>query len=314
MKNLTIKRFIIGGLLGALLAGGISVGAVDALADEVPVVVEQPAVPQPAVEQPVAPQADVAQPVVEQPVAPQADVAQPVVAPLVVDGVVVTDPQVIMAYNEQAAYAAMLQQNTLNFFNNSVFVGDSIMVGFNNYMKNHPESLMGATKFLTVTSYSAWHAIRGIGKDSLQPVYNGSKGNVWDQVAAMGAERVFMMFGTNDLVMCSVDKTEENILSVAKKIAAAKPGVKIYIISMVPVYANVNKGGLSNENIKLLNSKLQADAALYGYHFVDLNSYLKGTNGAILPAYSSDKYVHQNNKAYKVWEGVFCDYAGKHFD
>jgi len=209
----------------------------------------------------------------------------------------------------EAAYAAMMYQSEVNYFNRAVFLGDSVMVGLSNYVKSHPTSVLGNTNFLTATSFSAWHAIRGVEKDKFQPKYNGVKMSVWDSIALMDVDRVFMMFGTNDLIMADVNKTAQNIIGVSDKIAAAKPGVEIHIISMTPVYATTNKNALTNANIPLLDEQLKQLCAERGYHYVDLYSSLVGTDGTLIPSYCSDKYVHHNMKAYSVWDQVLTAHS-----
>lgn len=202
-----------------------------------------------------------------------------------------------------------LNQHIANYYGRAVFIGDSVMVGFQNYVKAHPTCNMAASQFLTVTSYSAWHAVRDVSKDKLQPKYNGVKQNVWTSVGMMDVDRVFMMFGTNDLIMANVNKTAENIMTVANKIQEAKPGVEIHIISMEPVYSTTNKGGLNNTTVNELNNTLLALAQERGYGFVNIHSALVGADGSINPAYSSDKYVHQNMKGYAKWDEVLNDYV-----
>lgn len=211
--------------------------------------------------------------------------------------------------SQQEAMQLLLNQHTQAYYSRAVFIGDSVMVGFKNYVKANPGCNMAQAQFLTKTSYSAWHAVRDVSKDKLQPEYNGVKQNVWTSVSMMDVDRVFMMFGTNDLIMANVNKTAENIMTVAKKIQEAKPGVEIHIISMEPVYSTTNKGGLNNATVVDLNNTLKTLCAENGYGFVDIHSSLIGADGSINPKYSSDKYVHQNYKGYAVWDGVLNDYV-----
>ena len=216
---------------------------------------------------------------------------------------------VIEGISAEELYAAMMYNAEVEFFNRAVFLGDSVMVGLGNYTKSHPTSVLSNTNFLTATSFSAWHAIRGIEKDKFQPKYNGVKMSVWDSIAQMDVDRVFMMFGTNDLIMADVNKTANNIIGVSDKIAAAKPGVEIHIISMTPVYSTTNKNALNNTNIPMLDEQLKLLCAERGYHYVDLYSSLVGADGALIPSFCSDKYVHHNMKAYSVWDKVLATHA-----
>lgn len=203
-------------------------------------------------------------------------------------------------------------QAAVNYYSRSVFVGDSVMVGFRNYASSHAESNVHFATFLAAKSFSACHALNPASKDSLQPSYQGKKQNVWDSIALMDVDRVFLFFGTNDLVVKNASVTADNIFEVAARIKATKPSVDIIIISMTPVYAGVNKGALNNQSINELNVYLAQRASANGYGYVDINSYMKDENGNLKASYCSDKYVHLNDSAYAVWDSILCTYATSH--
>ncbi|MBR5419530.1 MAG: SGNH/GDSL hydrolase family protein [Lachnospiraceae bacterium] len=194
-----------------------------------------------------------------------------------------------------------------SYFNRSVFIGDSVMVGYQLYLGAHKESLASGAKFLAATSYATFHALK---EDSnMHPMYRGVKQAVWKSIAEMDVDRVFIMLGTNDLVGLEPGTISTNIYKLVDKIRAAKPGVEVNIISMTPVYAGTNKGYLNNDCIDALNILLLQGAIEHNTGFVDINSYLKGDDGAILPAYSSDHYVHETAAAYAIWDMHLRIYA-----
>lgn len=211
--------------------------------------------------------------------------------------------------NSTQAVMAMLNDYLCAYFGRAVFVGDSLTVGFEKYAHITPTSPVTHAQFLCTTGYSAWHAIRGIDKSKLQPEYLGEKRNVWDSISMMDVDRVFLMFGTNDLIMCNTDTTAANIIAVADKISQAKPGVEINIISMTPVYATTNKGNLNAASIDLLNLYLKTYCSAKGYGYVDLNTFLRMPDGSINPVLSSDQYVHQNFTSYAIWDVVMQVFA-----
>ena len=198
-----------------------------------------------------------------------------------------------------------------NYFKESVFVGDSIMVGFRNYVSSHPDSPISGAQFLAATSFSAAHACNPVSKDSLQPTYQGAKRNVWDSISMMGAKHVFVMFGTNDLIAHNVYDTEKMILQLIDKILEVNPDVDIHVISMTPILATAQKkGALNNESIPILNKRLYADCLKNGYSYVELHKYLVDENGGLRKEYCSDKFVHLTPLAYeKAWEPVMYNHA-----
>lgn len=215
------------------------------------------------------------------------------------------------SYAEAQAAALQAYNDALvsQYYSKSVFIGDSVMVGYRNHVAGKGLPTSGAN-FLAVTSFSAYHALNPVSKDSLQPPFQGKKRNVWDSVALMDVDRVFIFFGTNDLVVRSSKVTCDNIMKVAEKIKASKPNAEIVIMSMTPIYSKAKvHGALTNKGVAELNTLLQAKATEKGYGYVDVYSYMLDGNGALKNSYCSDKYVHLTASAYNVWDTVLYNYG-----
>lgn len=195
------------------------------------------------------------------------------------------------------------------YFSKSVFVGDSVMVGFANYSQSNAGAAAHGATFLSAKSFAVYHALKDVSKDGLQPTYNGKKDNVWNLIAGMDVNRVFIYLGTNDLVGIDPETTSTKMMELAAKIKAAKPGVEIHIVSMVPCYAGTNKGYINNTSIDEYNKLLVKKAAANGYNFVDINTSLKDGTGNLVSTYSGDKFVHLNTSGYKVWDSLFASYG-----
>lgn len=204
------------------------------------------------------------------------------------------------------------EQNLRTYFKKSVFVGDSIMVGYRNYLTAHKNSIASGALFLAAASYSADHALRA--NDSIHPAYRGKKAPVWQNISAMDVDRVFIMFGTNDLVVKDSWKTAENIYVLIDQIRNAKPGIEIHLISMPPVYSGAKvRGMLHNEGVQILNDELRKGLSSHSVDFIEINTYLRDETGGLRAEYCSDRYVHQTSAAYgDVWDAVLTEYARKH--
>ncbi len=197
-----------------------------------------------------------------------------------------------------------------DYFNRSVFIGDSVMVGYKLYLANHPESAAAKTNFLAVTSYATYHALNE--KSAMHPLYRGVCQPVWTSISQMGVDRAFIMLGTNDLVCFDPARTASGIFSLADKIHEVNPNVEVILISMPPVYATTNKGSLNNSSIDTLNVLLQEGCEEHNTSYVDINTYLKDANGALVPAYCSDRYVHETFAAYgDVWDVQMQNFAAE---
>lgn len=198
------------------------------------------------------------------------------------------------------------------YYDEAVFVGDSLMVGFRNYETRHTDAYANQAEFLAVGSYSLIHALRPIEQDSLQPAFQGTKMNVWDAVTAIGAKRVFLLFGTNDIGLRgrSLEQVCQDYQGLIEQIRACNPEVEIHIISMTPVYQGVAFCNLSKDGVIAYNTMLMELAQEEDCGYLDIYSQLVGEDGYIQPQYCSDSYVHHSNAAYEqVWNQVLYNYA-----
>lgn len=204
------------------------------------------------------------------------------------------------------------EESVYSYYDKSVFIGDSLMVGFRNYELRNTSAYANRADFLAVGSYSLIHALRPVSQDDLQPSYQGNKMNVWDAVAIMDVDKVFMLFGTNDIGLRnrSLEKVCSDYALLIEKIREVNPDVEIHIISMTPVYEGVSKSNLNHDGVINYNILLEQLAEESGCGYMDIYSALAGEDGYLKPGYCSDSYVHHTNKAYSEgWNPVLYDYA-----
>ena len=195
------------------------------------------------------------------------------------------------------------------FFDGTVLVGDSVMLGFRNYAMRHQDTYLGRIQFLAAGSLSVHNALWPISSKSVHPVYQGQKRLLWDSISLMQARRVFLFFGLNDMNMNTLEGTCQKYKELVDNIKAADPGVEIHLISMTYTLAGKGKGRLTNPNIRQFNELLKQMALQEGWGFMDLASHLSDANGDLPAVYCSDNYVHQTTAAYDVWFTVLRQYA-----
>lgn len=203
------------------------------------------------------------------------------------------------------------------WFADAVFVGDSITLGWKNYnnlMLEKNESFFGQTHFLCEGSYGSGHALEPISDTSMHPMYGGEQHYVWDAVKLMGAKKVFVLFGMNDLSIHGVDGAADNFEQVIERINETNPGVQIFVISAMYMYKGSEREILNNRNLYLYNQNLVQICERKGCEFVNIASHLIDENGFLTDEYSSDHYVHQTYKAYAVWADILRSLAARHLN
>ena len=200
------------------------------------------------------------------------------------------------------------------YFNNSVFVGDSIMLGFRNYCMKEKDSFLNNIQFLAAGSFSVTNALWDVTEKSVHPVYKGQKRQIWESISMMETPRVFLFFGMNDLNISGLEGTCEKYKELISNIKEKSPDVEIHIISMTYTLKDAGKGKLKNDTIREFNELLKAMASENGWGYLDMATPLSDENGDLAEQYCSDGYVHQSRAAYDVWTTVIRNYARAQLD
>ena len=194
------------------------------------------------------------------------------------------------------------------YFSDSVFIGDSVMYGFQLYCMRQPAGYLGGPDFLVAESFSARWAMLPVTNKSVHPKYQGVKRSIWESIGLIKPKRVFFFFGLNDLGS-GVDIAYNNYMKVINKMKADYPDIEINFVSTTPMYKGSEKRGLNNKNINALNARLMEYCEKNNTYFFDVASYLKDGDGCLAKQFCSDRYVHQTGAAYKVWEARLKEYA-----
>ncbi len=193
------------------------------------------------------------------------------------------------------------------FYNGSVLVGDSVMLGFRNYCMRSSDPFLKSFNFLASGSFSVHNALWPVSSKSVHPIYQGAQRPVWESLALMQAKKVFLFFGLNDLNMGN--DTCECYQQVVANIKQLCPDAEIHIMSMTYTLRGKGKGRLNNDNIRVFNAQMKEIAEANGWGYIDLATPLSDANGDLAPEYCSDNYVHQTSAAYQVWTNVLRQYA-----
>ncbi len=198
------------------------------------------------------------------------------------------------------------------YFDGSVFVGDSIMLGFRNYAMKRQDTFLNRMNFLAAGSFSANNALWEVDEKSVHPVYQGEQRQVWESIAMMGSNKVFLMLGMNDLNITGLEGTCGQYMELIDKIEESSPDAQINIMSMTYILKGKEAGKLENDTIREYNEMLKEMAEDNGWGFVDVAEALADGNGDLAEEYCSDGFAHQNPEAYDVWVTVLRKYAKDH--
>lgn len=205
-----------------------------------------------------------------------------------------------------------------SYFNDAVFIGDSISYGFELYVtekRANGETVLGEAKFLTSGSLSYGNSLWDVSDESVHPTYNGVKMKLEDAIAQIKPGKIFILLGTNDVALYGVEQTIANADTEISRMLEASPGAEIFIMSTTPKYSPAESdvdGALNNADIDALNVAMRNFAVEKGYNFMNIAPLFKDETGGLAADYCSDKEgmgIHFTSAAYDIWLDFLYSYG-----
>jgi lysophospholipase L1-like esterase len=204
------------------------------------------------------------------------------------------------------------------YFANSVFVGDSIMEGFAQYVRaerNGGVSMLADAKFLTTTYGIRVADIVGDETDASY-AYQGQEKPLENILQEMGVGRVFIMLGMNDIAHgFTVEETLARYRRMLALFSATNPDVDIVAFTTTPKTASqwlpsyVPNQNFASPLLNELAEGIKAVCAEEGYKCFDINAVIRDASGNLPSEYSRDDYVHINNKCSAVILAALREFA-----
>lgn len=207
------------------------------------------------------------------------------------------------AYTQFQSTLPLSSEVSLDYFADTVFVGDSVSVMLQYYCT--ATKALGNAKFLCAGSLSATNALGQVTQSSVHPSYQGKKMKVEDGVAASGAKKVYIMLGINN-ISYGLTRSTSDMVKLIERILEKSPHVKIIIQSVTPMSAksNILSKSLNNDTIAAYNRKMEEICVENGWYFVNVAEAFRDAEGYLPAKYCSDYStmgIHFNNNAVENW-------------
>lgn len=193
--------------------------------------------------------------------------------------------------------ASTIEDPVEHYFSHTLFAGDSITLGLQKSVKECDSVLKHAT-FYCRGGYGLRTAIRPLSVGDTHPLYNGEMKNLWDVTTDEKFERVYLMFGLNDIGVTSVDDAYSNYLTLINRILEERSDIDIIVMSTTAMLEGSEYPHLNNKNIRALNEKMRHACIENNWKFLDISSPLTDEQGYLLPCFCSDGYLHLSQAAY----------------
>ena len=210
-----------------------------------------------------------------------------------------------------------------SFFDDSVFVGHSVMMHFKDkyvaYKRGGDSGFLGGAKFHASGSFSYHNNLAPVSADSVHPLYQGEKMKIEDAVAAMGAKTVYLSgMALNEPSLFGAEASVSNLAAVADAVKAKSPDARIVVLANTYRTRDFNdsRNKLNNAGISEYNNLLLDYCNEHGFDFVDVATPLM-ENGCLADKFCSDNDksnsnclgCHLTTDAYAIWTAVLRDYA-----
>ncbi len=196
-----------------------------------------------------------------------------------------------------------------SYFDDAVFIGDSVTIKLKHYVidsQNAGGAVLGKCKFLTMGSMGSGNALEKVTSDSIHPSYQGQKMRLEDSVAAMGAKKVYIMLGMNDVALYGTTGAAENLMTLVELIREKSPNALIFIETATPRIRSVNKkpGNKALFEYDLELYRLYREKKLPGVYLLDIAWIMRDRDGYLPDQYCSDPEdmgLHFSDEACVAW-------------
>ena len=203
------------------------------------------------------------------------------------------------------------------YFDNALFIGDSIMEGIRQYVaKNRSvEPTLGNAQFLTDV---AGVSIAGLAQTGMGYRYQGADQSLQQILTQIRPARIFLMLGLNDLAAADPDigGIISSYAQLISQIRQAVPGVEVIVLTNPPKVASLwlpdytANRNFSNALIADFVEALIQMCGSQGIPYINTHQTLLDENGALPDSYCRDGYVHLNDTGSKVVVDALYAFAG----
>ncbi len=189
-----------------------------------------------------------------------------------------------------------------SYFDDTVFVGDSITVGYSAYGFIEEKSVLASQGM-------------NIEKINTEKVKSPGNGNyiILDHLINLKPNKIYVMLGSNGIAWLSNEFMIGEYDDFINGIKEALPDSIVYVVSVPPVTKELEDGDnpITNKMIDEFNSGLEEMANQNSVHYLDLASELKDDNGYLFDEFAEKDGMHFKYAAYEKSLDFFLRHTAK---
>ncbi len=177
-----------------------------------------------------------------------------------------------------------------DFFKNSLFIGDSIFTGLSGYGFLDAENVAAKIGYTPSAAMNKAFDAKGI--------------TAVEYAKQRQPDRIYLMLGSNTMASgTNFDVIVSQYRALVEKLQEDCPNSKICVISIPPVTEDssaAKAGNITNENIRMVNTKFNTMAEDCQADYFDLNCRLRDETGFFREELAEQDGLHFMGKTYKV--------------
>ena len=211
-------------------------------------------------------------------------------------------------------------KDLLTYFDDCVFIGDSMMQSLRRYrsvVREKDPSFLENSTIIGTANLSLFQASRRSMVGGGKIKYRGVNHTIYEIAQMLHPRRMFISLGLNDPIGKDIDKALERMEYILVNMPDFAPEMELCIFSSTPVtekfashYAIRDYMGRIDE----YNRRLSDLCERYGASYVEVSEPLKGEDGMLYLPYSSDKSYHLNDDGMAVLVQALLDYVQALYD
>ena len=192
------------------------------------------------------------------------------------------------------------------FFDDAVFVGDSVTRTFNNYAnarRKTEEGFLGEARFMGAVAMSVMNASSNRAyPGGITFTVRGKPVSVTEGLNLLEAKKAFILLGGNDIGFRSWDAVEGYYARLIDLIHEQCPDTEVILQGVFPVtrdYCRTERVRIERWNS--FNEILARVCDEHGATFLNFSDQLKDEDGYLPDAFSSDRRDHLSEKGEEIW-------------
>lgn len=207
------------------------------------------------------------------------------------------------------------------YFDDTLFVGDSIMEGIRQYVTAQRQNgeMLGSASFLTSTMGVSLAGLLGEQPPNVQFSYQGAERPLEEIIIDVAPRRVFLLIGLNDLASdpgATAADCVDRYARLVDRLQTSCPDTEFIIITNPPKVASAwlpsytANRGFNNQLIGAFVEALVNMCQERNIPYVDAYAALKDENGTLPDAFCRDGFIHLNHQGAAVVVEALESFAG----